>query len=181
MVIEEIIGNINDEEFEIKSKNKNVVNVEFEWFELEKKRIRKTASNGTELGISIDGELHGGDVIAETDTEIYVVKSMPAHLIKITVNTMEEMGRLGFELGNRHLSLQISSSGIKVPYDEPTYLYLKKLGFNAEEVTEDFDDFIQCKAHGEGNHHAGHSHAEHLGGEGEGNHEHSNPKNDTSV
>ena len=69
---------------------------------------------------------------------------------------MQEMGRLGFELGNRHLSLKITEQDVYVPYDEPTFSYLAKLGFEVEEVTEAFTDFIQCKAHG---HSHGHEHA----------------------
>ena len=153
MVAEKILGNIKD-----KATDKAIVNVDFEWFELEKKRIRKVAGDGEELGVCVEQPLREGDILGETESAIYVVRLVPAHLIKISVSMMEEMGRLGFELGNRHLSLQITPWEVKVPYDEPTFLYLKKLGFQATEVTEQFHDFIQCKAHGEAHHHE-HSHS----------------------
>ena len=47
---------------------------------------------------------------------------------------MIEMGRLCFELGNRHLSLKIDDDCVCVPYDHPTFEYLLKLGFNAEKL-----------------------------------------------
>ena len=48
MVAEKILGNIQD-----KPQKKAIIPVAFEWFELEKKRIKKTAEDGTEFGISI--------------------------------------------------------------------------------------------------------------------------------
>ena len=147
MIVTSILGNEKDYKG-----SKKVIATDFEWFELGKKRIRKTAEDGTELGITVKDKLHQGDILAQTQKFIYVVKALPAHLIKISVQSMEEMGRLGFELGNRHLSLQIHENEVKVPFDEPTFEYLKKLGFCVEEVTESFHDYIECKAHGHTQH-----------------------------
>ena len=151
MVAEKILGNIQD-----KTQKKAIIPVAFEWFELEKKRIKKTAEDGTEFGISIPEVLKEGDILGETESALYVVQIIKTRLIHIHVHKMQEMGRLGFELGNRHLSLKITEQDVYVPYDEPTFSYLAKLGFEVEEVTEAFTDFIQCKAHG---HSHGHEHA----------------------
>lgn len=154
MIVEKIIGNITEHEI-----NGNRVNVSFEWFELEKKRISKTAEDGESFGICVQEPLKDGDILAKKGDTIYVVSLCPEHLIKVHVHTMPEMGRLGFELGNRHLSLEIGEDYIKVPFDQPTFEYLKKLGFEAKEVNEKFSHFIECKAHGHAHqHHHGHSH-----------------------
>lgn len=153
MIVEKVLGNIGAFETD-----KKQVKVFFEWFELEKKRLSKTAEDGTKLGICISNLIKEGDILAQTQDSIYIASVMPSHLIKIKVSTMKEMGRLGFELGNRHLSLQISEGEVKVPYDEPTFLYLRKLGFQPEEVTESFTDFIECKAHGHSHKEKEHSH-----------------------
>lgn len=149
MIITKIQGNTKDYKG-----NKKAVITKFEWFELGKKRIKKIAEDGTEFGITVKEKLHPGDILSQTQDHIYIVEALPAHLIKICVHSMEEMGRLGFELGNRHLSLQIQENEVKVPFDAPTYEYLKKLGFCVEEVEESFDDYIECKAHGHTHHHA---------------------------
>ena len=52
MLAEKILGNMRDNDLE-KKINKQVVSGDFEWFELEKKRIRKVAGDGTEIGICI--------------------------------------------------------------------------------------------------------------------------------
>ncbi|MGN1119919.1 MAG: hypothetical protein ACI4Q4_06145, partial [Oscillospiraceae bacterium] len=71
----------------------------------------------------------------------------PCDLVSVSVSSMQEMGRLCFELGNRHLSLAISDGAVKCPYDEPTFEYLKKLGFRAEKTHEKFTGYIECRAH----------------------------------
>ena len=153
MIADSVLGNIKENKIQ-----KQQINVPFEWFELEKRRISKTAEDGTAIGVCIQELIKDGDILAETEEAVYVAAVVPSHLIKIHVSTMEEMGRLGFELGNRHLSLQISEHEVKVPFDQPTFEYLQKLGFDAEEVTEQFTDFVVCKAHGHSHGEEGHSH-----------------------
>lgn len=166
MIAEKVLGNIKEQPCD-----KEVVNVSFEWFELEKKRLSKKATDGTAIGVCIPELLKDGDILYETDTAVYVVQVLPCRLIKIKVDTMKEMGRLGFELGNRHLSLEISDGEIKVPFDMPTYEYLKKLGFKVEDVMEQFTDFTVCKAHG---HSHSHSHREDQEHDGHYSHGHDN-------
>ena len=55
----------------------------------------------------------------------------------ITVETMQEMGRLCYELGSRHISAEISENAVECPYDEDLFISLKTLGFNAEKNGED--------------------------------------------
>lgn len=150
MIADKVITNIYRHKID-----KKIVKIPFEWFELDRKRISKAAEDGTEFGISIDGIKQDGDVLAQTEDKVYAISVLPAHLMKVTVSTMQEMGRLGFELGNRHLSLQIDEHEVRVPYDAPTFEYLCKLGFHVEEVTEQFTHFIVCKAHGAGHNHEG--------------------------
>ena len=149
MLIEKILGNINEENHF----GKEQIKVNFEWFELAKKRIKKTAQDGTEMGITVDTGFKDGDILAETGDAVYVVDVLPVKLIKVKVNSMKEMGRACFELGNRHLSPQINDNSVKVIYDEPTFLYMKKLGFEVNAVEEKFTDFIECKAHGHSHEH----------------------------
>lgn len=168
MIADKILGKVSDKEAQ------GVVKVPFEWFELEKKRISKVASNGEKIGVCIEQTLNDKDIIAEDNETTYVVDLRPGKLIKTKVNSMTQMGRLCFELGNRHLSLKIEETQVMVPYDEPTFEYLKKLGFDVEVVTALFTDFIECKAHGsshshehEHSHEDGHTHEHHHSHEDE--------------
>ncbi len=155
MIIEQVLGNIHTEKRE-----ETVISVPFAWFEVDKKRIKKVAENGTELGVLVKDILKDGDILAEKDGHLYVCEITPSLLTKVHVHSMQEMGRLCFELGNRHLSLKIEENAVYVPFDKPTFLYLEKLGFQVQQVQEKFSDFTECKAHGssEKNHSHDHTH-----------------------
>ncbi len=60
--------------------------------------------------------------------------------IMITVNTMQEMGRLCYELGSRHISAEIGENIVKCPFDEGLFLSLNTLGFHVEKNGDDDSD-----------------------------------------
>ena len=135
---------------------KKTETVTIEWFERDKKILRKKTSFGEEIGIRIDETLNQDDIIYEDDERIICIDIAPCDLISISVSEMKEMGRLCFELGNRHLSLSIENSTVKCPFDEPTFVYLKKLGFIALKVHEKFEGYIECRAHADTHEHNNH-------------------------
>ena len=159
MIVEKILGNIA----ECMAGDKEINKVYLEWFELDKKLLRKVTSDGEEVGIRIEGHLQEGDILYEDEKQRLVVDTLPTELTIVKVSTMEEMGRLCFELGNRHLSLAIEETRVSVPYDEPTYLYLEKLGFEPQKVKEKFTRFTVCNAHG--NSHTNEKLHIHIGGQ----------------
>lgn len=142
MIAEHIIGNI----YETPS-FKTQETVKIEWFEHDKHLLKKTADSGIKIGIRMEEPLCDGDIIYEDDDRVVVVEILPTDLIKIAVSDMNEMGRLCFEIGNRHLSLSISEDSVKIPYDAPTYEYLRKLGFKTARLREKFTGYTECRAH----------------------------------
>ena len=160
MIIEKILGNIRD----YPVGTRTIDHVFIEWYELDKKLLRTTTEAGEEVGIRVETHLHEGDILYADDTRVLVLDLLPTELTVIPVHTMLEMGRLCFELGNRHLSLAIEEDHVSVPYDEPTFLYLEKLGYEPEKKQEKFSHFTVCKAHGGAHGHA-HTHEHtHAGG-----------------
>lgn len=152
MIADKVLGNIHEA-----APTGTVVAVPFAWFETEKKRIAKTAADGTEIGVCVGDCLRDGDILGLSGGKVYAVAVAPSRLIRVRVSTMQQMGRLCFELGNRHLSLKIEEHAVSIAYDEPTFLYLQKLGFDVSEVHEAFSGFIACKAHSHEHSH-GHAH-----------------------
>lgn len=140
MITQKIYGKIG-------KTDKRIDTVLVEWFERDKKLLRKTTSFGEEIGIKIADTLNESDIIFEDDEKIIVIEIAPSDLISVEISDIKEMGRLCFELGNRHLSLAIYDNCVKCPFDEPTFEYLIKLGFNAEKVYEKFKDYTECKGH----------------------------------
>lgn len=149
MIVEKIAGHLHDTD-------KGIDKVKIEWFERDKKRLRKVSEKGVEMGISVDTPLNDGDILYEDDKTVIVAEIAPCELIRVSVSEITEMGRLCFEIGNRHLSLSIKPDSVTVPYDEPTFEYLKKLGFNAVKVTDKFSDYTECKGHSHTHHHHEH-------------------------
>lgn len=143
MVIEKILGNIADYPLE----GRTVDKVAIEWYELDKKLLRKTSATGEEVGIRLETHLHEGDVLYADEKKVMVVDILPCELTTVEVHTMQEMGRLCFELGNRHLSLSIGEHEVSVPYDEPTFAYLEKLGFAPKKQIAKFTHFTVCHGH----------------------------------
>lgn len=144
MIADHISGNVITGP---KAAGKLDVPVDFEWFEASKKRMHKVAEDGTELGVMVGATIQDGDVIAETADKRYYARIKTAQLIEIPVNSMKEMGRLCFELGNRHLSLKVENDRVLVPYDHPTMEYTKKIGFEPHVIEGGFDGFLIVKAH----------------------------------
>lgn len=154
MIAEKIIGKLGET-------SKKVETVTIDWFERDKKLLRKTASSGEEIGIKTESPLNEGDILYEDDEKIIAVEIAPCDLVSVSVSSMKEMGRLCFELGNRHLSLSVAENCVKCPYDEPTFEYLKRLGFNACKTHEKFEGYIECKAHAHTHSHSGEDHHHH--------------------
>lgn len=151
MIVNKITG-------KLENTDKKIDKVTLEWFELEKKRFRKTSENGVEIGICVDKALEDGDILFEDETTVIAVEVAPCELLKINAVTMKDMGRLCFELGNRHRTLAIFDDCVKVPYDSTDCIYLAHLGFAVEKTFEKFTDFTVCKAHGNA---SAHSHGSH--------------------
>lgn len=136
---------------------RKVEKVYLEWFELEKKRLRKTLESGEEIGICLDASdtqshshthLHEGDVLYADEERVIAAAVAPCELTVVEVTGMIEMGRLCFELGNRHLSLKIEENRVTIPYDDPTFHHLEKMGFCPEKVEGSFTHFTVCHGHG---------------------------------
>ena len=94
---------------------KKIETVEIDWFERDKKILRKVSSSNEEIGIKLDEHAHAlneGDVIFEDDERLVYVSISASDLILIRIKNIKEMGRCCFELGNRHLSLAIEEDKV---------------------------------------------------------------------
>lgn len=83
--------------------------------ELEKSRFRKTTTDGTDVGISLEGrKLRHGDIL-ELDEIKILIKQEPEKVIKVKINesksTNHTLIMLGHIIGNRHRPIQIDKDG----------------------------------------------------------------------
>ena len=147
MLVEKVIGNINDERF----KNKNVDYVDIEWHEAFKKLHKKTSQSGIEVGIKLDNDiltrgLRQGDILAMNEDNIIAVNIPKDKALVVKVDDTHLVPKVCYEIGNRHATLFEGNNHNEfiTIYSEPMKEMLEKIGANVsiEEVQFDFDKSI---------------------------------------
>jgi len=133
MLIEKIIGKKPAD-----TGSKIIETVSYEWFEANNKIIKRKSSNKTDIGLRLKEPLFDGALLYEDENKIIYLELLPCELTKLQVRDAKEMGRICFELGNRHLPISIGEMSVSTPYDKPTFEYLQKLGFSCARETEKF-------------------------------------------
>ena len=147
MLVEKVIGNINDEQF----KNSNIDYVDIEWHEAFKKLHRKTSQSGIEVGIKLDNDiltrgLRQGDVLAINEDNVIAVNIPKDKALVVKVDDTHLVPKVCYEIGNRHATLFEGSSHNEfiTIYSEPMKEMLEKIGANVtvEEIQYDFNKSI---------------------------------------
>jgi len=153
MLFEKILYKLSEN-----SDNKNIVRVGYEWFEAEKKILKKTMNSGEEAALRLGEPLYDGAVLFDDGERIIAAELIPCEVIRVNVSGAAEMGRLCFELGNRHLPVAIYGDRAETPYDAPCFEYLKKLGFDCSVVTAKFEPTVIVRGHSHESHEHEHGH-----------------------
>ena len=147
MLVEKVIGNINDEQF----KNTNIDYVDIEWHEAFKKLHRKTSQSGIEVGIKLDNDiltrgLRQGDVLAINEDNVIAVNIPKDKALVVKVDDTHLVPKVCYEIGNRHATLFEGNSHNEFVtiYSEPMKEMLEKIGANVtvEEIQFDFNKSI---------------------------------------
>ena len=147
MLVEKVIGDINDEQF----KNKNIDYVDIEWHEAFKKLHKKTSQSGIEVGIKLDNDiltrgLRQGDILAMNEDNIIAVNIPKDKALVVKVDDTHLVPKVCYEIGNRHATLFEGNNHNEfiTIYSEPMKEMLEKIGANVsvEEVQFDFDKSI---------------------------------------
>ena len=147
MLVEKVIGNINDDQF----KNSNIDYVDIEWHEAFKKLHKKTSQNGIEVGIKLDNDiltrgLRQGDILAMNEDNIIAVNIPKDKALVVKVDDTHLVPKVCYEIGNRHATLFEGNNHNEfiTIYSEPMKEMLEKIGANVtvEELQFDFNKSI---------------------------------------
>lgn len=137
MIITKICGNLANTQLRA---NLDLDYIELEWFELNKRIMRKTTRNNLELGINISENgfsFNDQDILFDDGIKAIIVKVIPAKCIAISPASKSELAVVCYELGNRHAPLFIDENNpdcLLVPFDQPMLVLLKKILANVEVV-----------------------------------------------
>lgn len=146
MLSEKVIGRITDNQF----LNKAVDYVDLEWHEAYKRLHRKKTRDGNEIGIRLGNDiltrgLRQEDVIYEANDYIVAVNIRPCRMIVVDISRdhPEMLGKVCYEIGNRHAALFWGSSHLQVrtPYNHPMLEHLRKMHGVTCHVKEAVPDF----------------------------------------
>lgn len=128
-----------------------------------RRRRRYVAQGGLAFLLDLEGAvaLRDGDGLLLEGGGVVLVRAAPEPLVEITAETPEQLARLAWHLGNRHLPAQIEGSRILIRDDHVIVAMLQGLGAGIRRVDAPFDP--EGGAYGEHNRRPGHPHAHHHG------------------
>lgn len=131
MQCKEIIGNVITYNY----RAKEIDLLHLEWFEMSKRIMRKRSEKGKEIAIKFlkEGQyLNEGDIVFEDEKSIVVIAVLPCESLEVTPRNLLEMGKLCYEIGNKHLPLFIQDDKVLVAYEKPLERLLIATGYQVE-------------------------------------------------
>lgn len=145
MLVKNILGNINNSEIG----TKYIDEVAIEWYEVDKRILKKQSKKGMEVGIKLEKpyKLQDGDILFFDEKEILIVSIIPCDTISIIPESMKAMGKICYEIGNKHIPLFFHDDEILVNYDEPLMKLLEKQGFNPKKAVRKLVNGLEQHCH----------------------------------
>ena len=126
MIIEKVLGNIYKDDLRSNHVEKVYLNSE----DLLKRIQRVKTDHGKEIGIRLqqNQELEDGDVLYKDEKNMIVIYTNKDDVISIRPRSIQEMGDIAHQLGNRHLPAQFEGEEMIVQYDYLVEELLVSLG-----------------------------------------------------
>lgn len=121
--VEKIIGNVFEnpelaKEFESNIQNENYKTVSILRYDLEKTRLKQKASDGTQIGISLDDgtKMTHGDVFYGDDVKV-LIQQIPEQTISVRFAGLEPklLVLIGHIIGNLHRPVSLEGDSISFP------------------------------------------------------------------
>lgn len=128
MIVERIEANIESMEKE-EIIRRHIEKVYLESAHLMKRIQRVKTDHGREIGIRLKEprDLAAGDVLYMDDRNMIVIDVVADDLLVIKPRSLNEMGNIAHQLGNRHLPAQFDNNEMMVQYDYLVEDLLKEL------------------------------------------------------
>lgn len=130
MLIQQKLGNVNSS-----SVNKNIDWLELEWYEANKRILRKKTKAGREIVMKFLKEnqnLTQGDIICEDAETIVAIDIQPCESIIIKPKDNFEVAAVCYEIGNKHLPLFFQADELLIAYEAPLFNLLISLGYEVK-------------------------------------------------
>ncbi|WP_227939593.1 urease accessory protein UreE [Alkalihalobacillus deserti] len=115
MIIESVIGNVAT----VEKRAPHVERVYLVSDDLVKRIQRVVTDHGNEIGIRLkeNRELIDGDILYMDEKNMIVISVKEDDLLTIMPTSIQQMGEIAHQLGNRHLPAQFEENEMLVQYD----------------------------------------------------------------
>lgn len=161
-IIEQIIGNLDELRAQGKITDQQIDYVPLQWFESERNILRKTTQSGREIAFRLlkEGQrLKHNDVVLISDDQVIAIEILPSDVIVLSPQTLPEMARACYEIGNKHSPLFLDGNEVTLPYDKPMFEWLQAAGFAPKQEQRRLSQALRANsAQGHGHSHS-HSHS----------------------
>ncbi|WP_121609933.1 urease accessory protein UreE [Mesobacillus foraminis] len=126
MIIESVIGNVAT----LEKRAPHVERVYLRSDDLVKRIQRVVTDHGKELGIRLreNKDLIDGDILYIDEKNMIVISVKDDDLLTIMPTSIQQMGEIAHQLGNRHLPAQFEGNEMLVQYDYLVEELLRQLG-----------------------------------------------------
>ena len=128
MLIQQKLGSIDT----IAIGNRTIDWLALEWYETDKRILRKRTQAGQEVALKFLAEnpqLTQGDVLYEDAQTLIVVDVLPCDVLVIKPGSMYDMASVCYEIGNKHLPLFFDDGTVLAPFDAPLFRLLTASGY----------------------------------------------------
>lgn len=128
MTIQQKSGNLST----IDLNNRSIDLLPLEWFETNKRILRKQTRSGNDLALKFldrNPALTQGDVLYEDETFIIAVDILHCDVLVIQPANLFEMASVCYEIGNKHLPLFYERDELLVPFEMPLFRLLSAQGY----------------------------------------------------
>jgi urease accessory protein len=123
--------------------------VSLTWDERQKSRQKLQTAAGREIALALPTgtRLNAGDLlpIEEGWIEVYLA---PEDVLLIRPRNLQETAFIAYQVGNRHLALEITEHGLKTLYEPRLASYLRQQGIPVEQAQLAFTPIGAMSGHG---------------------------------
>jgi urease accessory protein len=118
------------------------------WDERQKSRQKLRTAHGQEIALALPTgtRLHAGDLLPTTDGGI-AVHLAPEEVLLIRPRSLQEAAFVAYQIGNRHLPLDIAADGLKILYQPVVESYFSQQQIPTERVRLPFTPVTATSGH----------------------------------
>jgi urease accessory protein len=123
--------------------------VSLTWDERQKSRQKLRTAEGKEIALALPTgtRLNAGDLLPIEAGWIKVCLA-PEDVLLIKPRTLQETAFVAYQIGNRHLALEIIEDGLKTLYEPVLASYLRQQGIPVEQIQLPFTPVTAMFGHG---------------------------------